>query len=138
MRYDYECQNKECQFLFEVEQYVTDKKRFKKCAMCKKYTLERVLFEAPIGFVSQDPATILQQAEHNTKKMGTYELEDKRKGIKDEQLQKKQNCRDAVKRKYPNATVPDASMDRPWYGKLPDNISKQNEARKNKYIMEGK
>lgn len=138
MRYDYECQNEECQFLFEIEQKVTDKKRFRKCPMCKKYTLERVLFEVPLGFVKQDPATVLQQAEHNTKKMGKYELEDKRKQLKDDEVAKKQSCRDAVKKKYPGAKIPDVSMNRPWYGNLPDKMKGQDNKRLHKYIMEGK
>ena len=137
MRYNYECGNEECQFLFEVEQSAVDKKRLKKCPMCKKYALERILLEAPIGFVTQEPATILQQAERNTKKLGKYELESMRTMETQKQLANKQGCRDAVRDKY-GGSVPDASFDRPWYGKLPDNMGGKDQKRTHKYIMEGK
>lgn len=71
MIYDYECTN--CKtHLYDVEQSVKDKP-LKKCSLCKKNTLERVILSAP--FVKcTNITTVGQLAEKNTKKIGKYKL----------------------------------------------------------------
>ena len=69
MRYDYECSQEDCGFLFEVEQRVTAN-RMRKCPMCHQRSLERAILVAPLGFVKGRVETIGQLAEKNSKKMG--------------------------------------------------------------------
>ena len=54
MIYHYECQNQDCQFLFEIEQNVKDKNRYLLCPSCEKETLERDQFEKLVGKPTSD------------------------------------------------------------------------------------
>lgn len=143
MQYDYECQNEECQFLFEIEQRVSAR-RLRKCPACGKKKLERVILEAPFGFVQREPTTVGQLAERNTKEMGKYELQSKRKNQEDAKVAAKAEALKELKQKMPHgAYIPEQQEHRPWYGKLEAKKHKSirddsTGAKAHKYIMEGK
>lgn len=72
--YEYKCEN--CDHSFEIKQdWNAGRKR--KCPECKKYKLIKVI-SPPIVVVKGEPQTVRQWAEKNTKKMGRYELDDKK------------------------------------------------------------
>ena len=80
--YDYGCNH--CGFLWEdVTQSINDAPK-KKCPKCSKMTLDRILFGGIHVFTRGEATTLGQLAEHNTKKMGHYELQDKRAKTKEE------------------------------------------------------
>lgn len=73
--YYYKCKN--CLSDFEYEERIKDKRKIQ-CSICNTNSLETQILSAPISFVQHDAKTLGQQAERNTKKMGRYELEEKR------------------------------------------------------------
>ena len=73
--YEYRCAV--CEHSFSVCQDIKKYKPKKKCPECKKYKLERII-SPPNIFVRGESQTIGQLAEHNTRKMGHYELSDAR------------------------------------------------------------
>ncbi len=80
--YDYGCNH--CGFLWaDVTQSINDAPK-KKCPKCSKMTLDRILFGGIHVFTRGEATTLGQLAEHNTKKMGHYELQDKRAKKKEE------------------------------------------------------
>jgi len=80
--YDYGCNH--CGFLWEdVTQNINDSPK-QKCPKCSKMTLERVIFGGLQPFVRGEATTLGQLAEQNTKKMGRYELQDKRAKTKED------------------------------------------------------
>lgn len=113
MIYDYECSN--CgNHQYNVSQSVKDKP-IKKCSVCKKSKLVRVILSAP--FVKcTNITTIGQLAEQNTKKIGKYKLSEAA-AIADEK---------APKNIYGAATKIESRK-----------ISKMSTKQKSKYIMEG-
>ncbi len=144
MRYDYECSQEDCGFLFEVEQRVTAN-RMRKCPMCHQRSLERVILVAPLGFVKGRVETIGQLAEKNSKKMGE-------RGVRLAMEQRKRQEEFAQKTRMDNlrAKMPAGAKllgvgntDKPWYGKMEKttekkiNIDSSGKAA-HKYIMEGK
>ena len=72
--YEYLCSS--CEYRFTIQQGMKDKKK-KKCPECKKGKLNRVM-GIPSVFVKGEPSSLGHLAERNTKKMGRYELEDKK------------------------------------------------------------
>jgi putative FmdB family regulatory protein len=73
--YDFECEP--CAYYSEIFQKMDDPNVLT-CPICEQETLKKVFISAPMGFVRGEPTTIGGLAEKNTKKMGTYELQDKR------------------------------------------------------------
>ena len=61
----------------DVIQSINDAPK-KKCPKCSKMTLDRILFGGIHVFTRGEATTLGQLAEQNTKKMGHYELQDKR------------------------------------------------------------
>jgi hypothetical protein len=89
--------------------------------------------------VSRDASTVGEIAERNTKNMGTYELEDKRKAYFDSKKKAKRTMLTENGIIKPGDPLPEDS--KPWYGKMDKETKKQietNPARAEKYIMEGK
>ena len=74
--YDYECG--QCNHSFSVVQSIKEDE-LKRCPECNKNHLQRVMLSPPLFFVKGEPTTIGQLADRNTKKMGSYELENKRR-----------------------------------------------------------
>jgi putative FmdB family regulatory protein len=83
----YICDN--CEHTFDVTQKFEDK-TLKKCPKCKKLKLYQDL-TGMYTFVVQEPKTVGQLADRNTKKMGKYELENRmlKDGIP-EQIEKRE------------------------------------------------
>jgi putative FmdB family regulatory protein len=74
--YDYECS--ECGHLEEMYQKFSEEE-INTCPECSAKTYGRVTLQPPLGFVKGEAITVRQLADRNTKKMGHYELEDRRK-----------------------------------------------------------
>ena len=70
--YEYKCKN--CNHQFEIKHGVNSRKR--KCSVCLKFMLEKLLF-APYIAIKQEPTTVGHLADRNTKKLGKYEKESK-------------------------------------------------------------
>ena len=135
--YEYECQNQDCQFGFEIEQSIKDE-AYIKCPACKKRKLERLLFPVA-GFVRKDPTTLGQQAERNMKKMGKEGLASARRKLEKEQEQSRQESLQRLEKSLPpGAKITQKAEHKPWYGKLPSNLKNADTKRLNKYIVEGK
>jgi putative FmdB family regulatory protein len=137
MRYDYECSNKRCRFGFEIHQRVSEEP-LKKCPACKKRSLERVILEAPLVFMG-DPRTIGGLLDKNTRKMGKYELQEKRRLHKESEKAARVEARKQIAANLPpGAKLAPLQENRPWYGKLPKNIEKSSDPKRvMKYIREG-
>jgi putative FmdB family regulatory protein len=73
--YDYSC--KSCEYVFEAKHGFNEDAP--PCPECGKNKLEQIINEAPLVFIKGEPSTIGQLADRNTKKMGRYELENKRR-----------------------------------------------------------
>ena len=144
MRYDYECNKEDCGFLFEVEQRVTAN-RMRKCPMCAKRSLERVLLDAPIGFVKDRVETLGQLGERNSKAMGQQGVKRLMDQRKRQQEFAHQSRMDNLRAKMPAGAelLGVGNTDKPWYGKLDKTTEKSINAdptglKAHKYIMEGK
>lgn len=143
MRYDYECMNDECGFLFEVEQRVTARK-MRKCPMCSKKSLDRVMLAAPLGFASREATTIGQLAERNSKAMGEHGVRMAEEQNKREQEYMAKRRMDNIQKHMPGAKLLGiGNTDKPWYGKLDKDIQKKINTdatgeKSHKYIMTGK
>tara|TARA_R110002167_G_scaffold255783_2_gene462149 strand:+ start:4577 stop:4933 length:357 start_codon:yes stop_codon:yes gene_type:complete len=85
--YDFECEP--CNYQAEIVQGVNEPS-VQVCPKCSKETFQKIFISFPNVFVKGEVKTIAQQAEKNTKNMGSYELEEKRfkddltKGVTDE------------------------------------------------------
>ena len=144
MRYNYECNKEDCGFLFEVEQRVTAN-RMRKCPMCAKRSLERVLLEAPFGFVKGRVETLGQLGEKNSKAMGERGVQKVMEQRKRQQEFAQQSRIDNLRAKMPKGAelLGVGNVDKPWYGKLNKTIEKKINSdasgkAAHKYIMEGK
>lgn len=73
--YEYLCDN--CKNNFEIEQSIKDKP-LNICDKCQSSEIHRVIHASSTVFVDQGPKKLSQLAERNTKKMGKYQVEDKR------------------------------------------------------------
>lgn len=113
--YDYLCND--CGF--EFEQFHKFGETPDPCE-CGSSNIKIVINQPPIGFVKGEAQTLGQLAEKNTKKMGRYELEDKRG--------------------YHNAEKKEKKKD--WWEKsgsaTKSEINKMSKTQKAKYIRDGK
>jgi putative FmdB family regulatory protein len=73
--YDYSCSS--CEHIFEARHGFNEDAP--PCPECGKNKLEQIINDAPLVFIKGEPSTIGQLADRNTKKMGRYELENKRR-----------------------------------------------------------
>jgi ribosomal protein L44E len=115
-------------------------KELKRCPTCKKNTLYQVYSVHSV--IKSEPKTLIQQAERNTKKLGKYELEEKRR--RDKLLTEVQRKAPLIKK---GLLPPDAiGKEKPktWYGEIDEKKKKElftgNDSKKKikKYIKEGK
>lgn len=105
-----------CDYSFQKEQKLHDPKRCKKCPQCGKHKLYQDLTGIYCGII-KDPTTIGHQADRNTKKMGKYELQEKRRK---DALDKKTNKENILKKKglvSDSFSLPDPDYIPPW-GKI--------------------
>tara|TARA_Y100001938_G_scaffold148674_1_gene233085 strand:+ start:1779 stop:2126 length:348 start_codon:yes stop_codon:yes gene_type:complete len=72
--YDFECEP--CAYYAEIRQGMSDPSTLK-CPICEQKTLKKVFLSAPHIAVRGEPTTIGQMAELNSKKMGSYERQEK-------------------------------------------------------------
>lgn len=136
MKYDYECQNIECGLILEIDQGIKEPK-ITKCPICEQETFERIFLQAPLGFV-KEVKTVGQLAEKNAKAMGRYGLEEAKRLEKENKISKDEAIKQKLRQRFPNAKIPEANKEKPWYGKLPDNLKNADSKRLDKYIIEGK
>ena len=131
--------------MFEIQQSLKARK-LRKCPMCGKQSLERVILEAPLGFVKGgDPTTIGKQAEVNTKKMGELGVKRAMEQRERQAEYTRQSNFDRIREKMPVGTklLGIGNTDKPWYGQM-DKATKQKinsdttGKKAHKYIMEGK
>lgn len=133
-RFDYECQESDCQFSFEME-HAIKARRPRKCPMCERQSLERVILTAPLGFVRGNVTTIGQQAELNAKKLGRYGSEEKSRRINEEFLARRNAMKQELAKRMPKGiTVPKIEDHKPWYGKLSNKMKKHAGANANAKI----
>lgn len=112
IEYRYRCTN--CENEFDVKMSIKDKP-LKKCKLCNKKTLERIIF-SPQAFVRQEVKTIGQLAERNAKKLGKDEVQER-------ELKNKDQTKEAMKqaRKELNAK-----------------LGKMNDTQRNRFIQDGR
>jgi len=118
--YDYECQNEECDKVMEdVKQSIHDKPK-KKCPKCGKMSLQRIIYGGIGMKVAQDPTTIGQAIDKNTRENATL--------IQEREHKKRENAPKKEKLFHQqfggDATVTD--------------INKMSPAQQKRYIMQGK
>lgn len=77
--YQYICSA--CDYVHEVQQNPKKFRKLKTCPNCKKKKLEQQYFSPHINF-NPEVNTLQKQAEINSKKMGKYGLEDRRRADK--------------------------------------------------------
>ena len=83
--YEYRCEK--CDHNFEIVKMISDPHE-SVCPKCRKQTLYQVI-SPPTVFIKGEVTTLGQLADHNTAKMGTYELSDKRGKQKEGNLKNK-------------------------------------------------
>jgi hypothetical protein len=129
----YQCAN--CEEIYSEIVERKDEKRRKKCPGCKKNKLDSYLSSAQ-GFVRQDATTIGQQADRNTKKMGTYEKEDK--NLEQIEAMKKAKT-EALKQsgKLPEGTIVPEFEHNPAVAKKRRKLQNMDDKQKHKYLMTG-
>jgi len=71
--YEYKCDT--CSHEIEILQSIKDKP-LKQCPACCQYTLNRVIYGGTLAVVVQEPTTLGQQAERNTKKFGKNKVQE--------------------------------------------------------------
>ncbi len=105
--YDFECEP--CSYYTEVFQNINDPSILK-CPICEQETLKKVFISPPMGFVRGEARTIGHQAERNTEKMGSYELQEKRaEDKKSRELNAKQKAKRSQHQKI-NAMTPEQKV----------------------------
>jgi putative FmdB family regulatory protein len=130
--YEYKCC--ECKISLEVEQSIKNKPLVT-CPECGKQSLERVITGGIAIFVNKDAVTLGQLAERNTKKMGTYELQDKRR----EHKKSEKSARIRAIEESGGQTLKEESKVTPFYGKTDhEKINKMTPKQVEKFIKEGK
>lgn len=144
MKFDYECMIEDCGFLFEVEQRVTARV-MRKCPMCCRRSLERVILSAPLCFVKNRVETVGQLAEKNSKAMGERGVRKAMEHRKRQQEFAHQSRMDNLRAKMPAGAelLGVGNTDKPWYGKMEKTLEKKINSDStgkaaHKYIMEGK
>lgn len=132
IRYDYKCED--CGYEIEYTQSIKDS-AFTKCPSCMSNSLKRVITLGPV-FVGQEAKTIGQLADRNTKSMGTYEKQSKRKAHEDS---KNAARRKIMEEKGLEYIAPEGNRPTPIYGNVDHaKINAMTPAQKAKYILEGK
>ena len=135
MRFDYLCAN--CKHEFEIEQRISDD-ILKLCPECQTEGLERVILEAPLVF-DMTPKTVGTLCERNTKEMGTYGREEKRRVHAEKKKEARKAAKAEMQKNLPaGAKLAEDKPHQPWYGKLDKKFKNANGQRLTKYIMEGK
>ncbi len=89
--YDFEC--RECGYSDEIFQR-HDAPSTLNCPQCNKQAFSKIFVNPPVMFVKGEPTTIGHLADRNTKKMGRYELQDKKEEhgiLKSREEQKKRD-----------------------------------------------
>lgn len=130
--YEYLC---ECGNNFEIEQSIKDKP-INICDKCKSSDIHRVIHAPSTVFVDQGPKTLSQLAERNTKKMGKYQVEDKRFAHKQsEEMARHQASIEAGKKL--GFTPEDRRGKKGMSKETVDKISKMSPEKVKKYIHEG-
>ena len=130
--YEYLCPD--CGNNFEIEQSIKDKP-INICDKCNSTSIHRVIHCATV-FVDQGAKTLGQVAERNTKKMGKYELQEKRENHKrSEELARHEASMEAAKKTGLK------HLDRRGKSGISketvDKISQMNPEQVKKYIHEG-
>lgn len=121
-----------CSKEFAIIQKKTEKTPNKRCPRCK-IIMERQLLGQPIVFVSQDPTTVAGLAEKNTKKMGKYELESKRKAHEDSMYLSKEVALKEQGLISPGSTASERNKEAEELRK----INSMTPEQKNKYVLTG-
>lgn len=125
--YEYGCC--ECGYEFEIHQNFSDKPLVD-CPKCNLLGLQRIISGGLCSFMQQDPKTLGHLADRNTKKMGHYELQEKRK------YQEESGNAAHAKALEEAGVIKDY---KPFYGKPDVDISKlKTREQQQKYILEGK
>lgn len=107
--YEYKCNKDDCGYQFELKQGFDDKPK-KKCPICKRNSLEKLLF-APHVFVKlgdSELKTVGHLAHRNTENMGKYELESKEE--KDPNQQRKKRLKEKAPWWRPGTTGPSKKL----------------------------
>lgn len=138
LRYDYLCTNQQCQLGFEIEQRVSEEP-LKKCPACNQASLERVILSPPM-IMDLAPKTVGSLCEKQTRELGKYGLEEKRRQFAEKDRLAREQARKDIEQKLPKgAKLAPLQEGRPWYGRAPDNIIKTTDPKRlTKYVMEGK
>ena len=114
--YDYKCED--CNHEFEQSHGFNVQPA--PCEKCESKNLKIVVNQAPMAFIKGEPTTLGQMAESNTKNMGRYEIEDKRRHQKEGKMK----------------------PEKEWWQKSGDatkaDISKMTKTQKANYIRKGK
>lgn len=129
--YEYFCPD--CEHGFETEQSIKDKP-INICPECNSDAIHRVIHATTV-FVDQGPKTLGQLADRNTKKMGTYELQEKRNFQKvSEKLARKAASEEAGRKMgFKPIEKTDNGLDASTVNK----ITKMSPDQVKKYIREG-
>jgi putative FmdB family regulatory protein len=135
--YEYACPD--CEIAFDVFQKMSDS-HLTKCPICEENTLRR-LFSVPHVTVADNPKTVGQLAEYNTKRMSKDEHEEK---MEHKRHKRRQALRELSKKA--GANLMETSDTIPWwrdgksfgskYSEKPVDTSKYQNIRK--YVEEGK
>lgn len=126
----YRCEK--CKKEFAIIAKKVEKPVNKRCPGCK-ITMERQVLGQPLIFVSQDPTTLGGLAEKNTQKMGTYELEDKRKAHEDSMYKGKETLLKEQGLISQGSTASERNKEAEELGK----INRMTPEEKQKYVMTG-
>lgn len=127
--YDYHC--KACQKSFEIKHSIHDD-ALTTCPKCSKNTLKRGLGGGVYASVSDEPNTLQQLADRNTKEMGRYELQERLRANEEGDIIKQRRKK--------------LGMDgyKPWYkddkygGDKTKEIKTMTKKQREKFIVEGK
>lgn len=135
IEYDYVCEA--CNTHVTIPQSIKDKP-ISTCPKCNRESLVRQISGGLCAFV-RDPSgstiTLGQQAERNTKAMGTYELQEKRRLHKTQEKAARKRAVEESGGTY----VDRPDEHKPFYGTADHNkINKMTAKQKEKYIFEGK
>jgi putative FmdB family regulatory protein len=131
--YEYECSD--CDNKLEIGQSIKDKP-ISLCNKCGNNTLSRVISGGISPIVKQEPKTLGQLADRNTKKMGKYELQEKR--INHKKSEKNARIR-AIEESGGTHIDKNSVEHNPIYGKPDyDKINKMNITQQERFIKQGK
>lgn len=130
---EYQCTT--CQHQFDVKQRITEKP-IKQCPACQQWSVESIIHGGLDIQVQQDAKTLGQLASRNTKKMGTYELQEKRENFRRSERIAREELRNEAERKIgkPIERInPDAETVKHF-----DKINQMTPEQKTQFIETGK